>query len=448
MSREFPAVRYAEAADGVFIAYEVRGEGPMDLVRVPGTMTSLVASFLDPVVGEHYDHLARFSRLIRLDKRGTGLSDPPVEGGAPLLEQQVEDVLAVMDQVGSQRAALYAGADGGPVAILFAAMYPHRVSALVLNSSWARRFGGPRDSKQPPSAADRDAVVQALRASWGDLEAPFALEIIAPSRRNEPGFAQLLARVQQVSASKATVASSWVADVDVTDLLPLVNTPTIVLGAANEDPINGLVHALVLAERMPNARFVAYPGADIYFGVHTPEIGALIEEFLTGARPVQASDRVLTTVMFTDIVASTERLAELGDRRWRTQLDRHDTLVREQLVAFRGREISTAGDSFFATFDGPNRAIQCAQAVIEKARTIGIDVRAGVHTGECETRGDDLGGIAVHIGARVSALAGAGEVFTTSTVKDLVAGSGIVFTDLGLHELKGIPGPRHVYQVS
>jgi len=446
MSAEFPAVRYAEA-DGAFIAYEVRGDGPIDLVRVPGTLTSLVASFLDPVVREHYDHLARFSRLIRLDKRGTGLSDPLVAGGAPLLEQQVEDVLAVMDKVGSQRAALYAGADGGPVAILFAAMYPDRVSALVLNSSWARRFGAPGQPERGLSQEDRDAYARALRRGWGDLDAPFGLDALAPSRLDEPGFAHLLARVQQVSASKATVADTWTLQVDITDLLPLVPAPTLVLGAA-EDPVNSLGPARVLAEGMPNARLVTYPGADIYFGVHTPEIGATIEEFLTGARPVETYDRVLTTVLFTDIVASTERVADVGDRQWRQQLDRHDALVREQLVLFRGREISTSGDSFFAAFDGPNRAIHCAQAIIKHARTIGLDVRAGVHTGECETRGNDLGGIAVHIGARVAALAGAGEVFTTGTVKDLVAGSDLIFVDLGAHELKGIPDPRHLYKVS
>jgi class 3 adenylate cyclase len=445
MSLEFPVVRYAEA-DGVFIAYEVRGEGPMDLVRIPGTMTSLVASYLDPVVGEHYAHLARFSRLIRLDKRGTGLSDPLVEGGAPLLEQQVEDVRAVMDEVRSQHAALYAGADGGPVAILFAAMYPDRVSALVLNSAWAR-LASAGEAPHAPSAEDRDSLARTLRARWGDLDAPFGLEMIAPSRRDEPGFAHLLARVQQVSASKAMIASAWGAELDVTALLPLVNAPTLVLCAA-EDTIDGQARARFLAEQMANARLVTFPGGDTYFGIHTSEIGALIEEFLTGARPVEACDRVLTTVMFTDIVASTERVADMGDREWRRQLDRHDTLVRDKLVAFRGREISTSGDSFFATFEGPARAIQCAQAIIEGARMIGVDVRAGVHTGECETRGHDLGGIAVHIGARVSALAGAGEVFTTGTVKDLVAGSGIIFCDLGVHELKGVPDPRHLYKVS
>ncbi|MGH8976640.1 MAG: adenylate/guanylate cyclase domain-containing protein [Acidimicrobiia bacterium] len=438
MSSDFPKVRYAEAND-VHIAYEVRGDGPIDLVRIPGTLTSLVASFLDPVVGEHYDHLARFSRLIRFDKRGTGLSDPVVEGGAPLLEQQVEDVLAVMDEVGSQRTALYAGADGGPVAILFAAMYPERVSALVLNSAWARRFGSPGHPVQAPSAEDRDSFAKALREGWGDLDAPIFLETIAPSRRNEPGFAQLLARLQQVSASKATIASTWVVDVDVSAVLPHVKAETLVLCAA-ENAIEGVARSRFLAEQMPNARLVTYPGADTYFGVHTPEQGAIIEEFLTGARQVQTSDRVLTTVMFTDIVASTSHLAAIGDLKWRAQLDRHDAMVRGLLRRFRGREVRTTGDGFFATFDGPARAIGCAREIANAARELAIEVRSGIHVGECEKRGDDFGGIAVHIGARVCALAGPGEVLVTSTVRDLVAGSGITFVDRGCHELKGVPG--------
>jgi len=439
LSSDFPSVRYADA-DGVSIAYEARGDGPIDLVRVPGTMTSLVASFLDPVVGEHYDHLARFSRLIRLDKRGTGLSDPVLQGGAPLLEQQVEDVLAVMTAVGSQRAALYAGADGSPVAILFAAMYPDRVTALVLNSPWARRFGRPgHPIVQRPSVDDRASFSRALRDGWGDLDNPIGLDVLAPSRRDEPGFAQLLARVQQVSASKATVIQAWAAEIDISSVLPLVSAPTLVMCAA-KDAADGLAQARLVVEGMPNARLATYPGADTYFGVHTHEIGAMIEEFLTGARPVRPSDRILTTVLFTDIVASTSQLAAIGDDNWRVQLDRHDAIVRDMLRRFRGREISTAGDGFFATFDGPARAIDCAREIARAARTLAMEVRSGVHVGECVKRGDDLTGIAVHIGARLCELAAPGEVLVTSVVRDLAGGSEITFVERGSHQLKGVPG--------
>jgi class 3 adenylate cyclase len=308
-----------------------------------------------------------------------------------------------------------------------------------MNSVWARRFGTPGHPEQGPSAEDRDSFAKALRDGWGDLDAPIFLESIAPSRRDEPGFAQLLARVQQVSASKAMIASAWVVDVDVSAVLPLVKAETLVLCAA-ENAIEGLARSRFLAEQLPNARLVTLPGADTYFGVHTPEIGAIIEEFLTGARPVVTGDRVLTTVLFTDIVESTSQLVAIGDHKWRAQLDRHDALVRAMLRRFRGREVNTAGDGFFATFDGPARAIGCAREIAKSARNLAIEVRSGVHVGECERRGDDLAGIAVHIGARVCALAGPGEVLVTSTVRDLVAGSGITFVDRGRHQLKGIPG--------
>jgi class 3 adenylate cyclase len=444
MGGVFPAVRYAEV-DGVYIAYEVRGDGPVDLVRVPGTMTSLVASFLDPVVGEHYDHLARFSRLIRLDKRGTGLSDPVVEGGAPLLEQQVEDVLAVMNKVGSQRAALYAGADGVPVAIFFAAMHPDRVSALVLNSGWARRFGTPGHPEQSPTAEERDALARALRAGWGDLDEPIFLKNLAPSRLDQPGFAQLLARVQQVSASKAMIAKAWVVDVDVSALLPLVQAETLVLCAA-ENAIEGIARSRLLAERMPNARLVTIPGADTYFGVHTPEMGAIIEEFLTGTRPRPHVDRALATVLFTDIVSSTQTAASVGDQRWRQILDQHDIVVAEEVLRHNGRVVKRTGDGVLATFDGPARAVRCACAIRDGVRPLGIQVRAGIHTGEVELRDDDIGGIAVHIGARVAALASANLVLVSRTVVDLVVGSGISFEDFGEHELKGVPGSWQLYQ--
>ena len=270
---------------------------------------------------------------------------------------------------------------------------------------------------------------------------PWGLEFVAPDRLDDPDLPQVLARVQQVSASRAAATASVAnREHDVRAVLPLVQAPTLVVCGADGDPDGALGHARFLVDNIPNARLGLFDGAGGYFGMHTPEIGSLIEEFLTGTRPTPAINRILATVLFTDIVASTERLTALGDQEWRVRLDRHDAMVRTQLGRFRGREINTAGDSFFATFDGPARAVQCAQAIVDGARQLGIEVRAGVHVGECEVRGDDLTGIAVHIGARVSALAGPGEVFVSSTVRDLVAGSGIAFDDRGRHELKGVPG--------
>ncbi len=441
---KFPLVRYADA-EGVRIAYEVRGGGARDLVRVSGSMSSVLAAYLDPVAEAHYDQLAGFTRLISFDRRGTGLSDPLREGAAPPLEQRVADVVGVMDAVESRRAVLYSTVgDGGQVAILCAAMHPERVEALVLTNAWARMV---RTHDYPfglePNGAQ--ARMSAIQASWGDVDRPFGFDHFAPSRCDEVGFRAVLARVQQASVSPALASITLVNDTDVRDVLPLVQAPTLI--AFPRESSGMADHARFLSERIPNARLASFPGGDTYFGRQTPERTAIIEEFVTGTRPAPVSDRVLATVMFTDIVASTERVATVGDRQWREQLDRHDEMVRAQLRLFRGREISTAGDSFFATFDGPARAIRCAQRVIEEAGAAGIDVRAGVHTGECEVRGDDYGGIAVHIGARVAALAGPAQVLATSTVKDLVAGSGISFLDRSSHSLKGIPDPWHLYEV-
>jgi class 3 adenylate cyclase/pimeloyl-ACP methyl ester carboxylesterase len=438
----FPRVRYADA-DGARIAYEVRGDGPIDVVRVPGSLSGLRATYLDPVAEAYADRLAGFSRLIDLDRRGTGLSDPLLIGALPPLEQRVADVLAVMDAVGSRSAVLSGAADGGQVAILCAAMHPDRVDALYLTNAWARFF---RSDDYPygfdPALSDRAA--QRCKDQWGNLDDPWAIEL-APSRRAEPGFPELLARVQQVSATPSVAAALTLNGNDITDVLPLVQARTLVAYARDSRHIPA--HARFLADHIPNAEVVGFPDGDVYFGARMPDRSARFEEFVTGSRPIPVSDRVLATVLFTDIVASTQRVAALGDKRWREELDRHDALVRDSLGQFRGREISTTGDGFFATFDGPARAIHCAQAIIDAARAVGLDVRAGIHTGECEVRGDGYGGIAVHVGARVAALAGADRVLTTSTVKDLVAGSGISFKDHGTHQLKGIPEPRHLYEV-
>jgi class 3 adenylate cyclase len=440
----WPQVRYADVG-GVSIAYEVRGDGPIDVVRVPGLMGSLFAGLVDPQINEYTAWMSSFSRLVTIDRRGAGCSDPLVLGQAPPLEQQATDIRAVMDAVGSKRAALTATADGGPPAILFAATFPDRVRALVLRNSWARPY---RSDDYPIGrpADELPELAMQLHDQWGDLDNPWGYHTFGLDRRDEPGFRELFARTQQLSASKAAATAAMLnMDVDVRDLLPLVQAPTLVLhGAAARDDRRR--HSQFLVEHISNARLGIYVGADAQTPRHTPEDYSMIEEFLTGARPPAKTDRVLASVLFTDIVGSTERVAALGDHHWRQQLDAHDAMIRRCLDSFSGREVSTTGDGLLAVFDGPARAIRCAQAIVDSARQAGIDVRAGVHTGECETRGKDLSGIAVHIGSRVASLARAGEVFTTRTVKDLVAGSGIGFVDRGIHELKGVPEPWHIFQ--
>ena len=439
----FPEVRYADA-QGVSIAYSVRGEGPLDLVLVPGNLAGILTCTVDPFVERWLARSARFARVIQLDRRGLGMSDPLSAGGAPPLEQQVADVLAVMDAVGSESPALSGSADGCMVAMLFAAMHPDRVSSLVLSSGWARASEGLVGSPEELELS-RAKRSEQIRSQWGDLEHPWGLRWLAPSRLTDPEFPRVLAQVQQVNGSRAAIAETMaVSDSDVSAVLPLIQAPTLVTCQADCEVRVGRLtipeHAEFLAEHIRNARFSPTSGTDIYAGVDFEAGADHVEEFLTGTRAVALSDRVLATVLFTDIVGSTEHLAAVGDQAWREQLDRHDTVVRAQLGRFRGREVNTTGDGFLATFDGPARAVQCGQAIASDAGRLGIQIRAGVHVGECEVRGDDLAGIAVHIGARVCALAQPGEVLTTSTVRDLVAGSGITFTDRGQHILKGVPG--------
>jgi len=447
MSGTFPEVRYADA-DGTAIAYCVRGDAPRALIRVPDIMSSILVSVVDPWVDAFNELLSRFARLIRLDRRGLGMSDPLASDDVPPLEQQVDDVLAVMDAVGVCQAALGGSGDGAQVALMFAATHPERVSALILNNAWARAFRAPHYPIGPDPASREQRRLQML-ANWGDLDRPWGLESFAPSRRDDPTLPQLLARRQQVSASPGAAAAMYLNEGnDVREVLPFVHAPTLVLCPSGCHPraesLQLIDHAQYLAEHLPNARLARLPGVDSYAGPGVPERAAIIEEFLTGTRPAPLGDRVLATVLFTDIVASTERVASRGDEAWRADLDRHDAMVRTQFQRFRGREVSAAGDGFFAVFDGPARAVRCAQAISEGAEAIGLGVRAGVHVGECEVRGDDLAGIAVHIGARVCALARPGEVLATSTVRDLVAGSGITFTERGTRTLRGVPGEWRV----
>jgi class 3 adenylate cyclase/pimeloyl-ACP methyl ester carboxylesterase len=437
-----PETRYARSGE-INIAYQVVGEGSFDLVFVPGFLSHLDLQWADPRAARFLEKLASFSRLIMYDKRGIGLSDPVA--GPPSLEDRIADARAVMDAAGSEHAALMGFSEGGPMSVLFAATYPERTRALVLCGTYAT---GSIDPDVNPSGTRWGEQVQRMRAAiehWGDGQTIALLGPSADTDRDRIGrgvFERSAASPQMVRL----LLESNLIGTDVTALLPSIRVPTLVLHRQDEFiPVEG---AHYLAEHIPGAKLVVLPGAD-----HVPFFGdgqgyvEEIEEFLTGARHAPASDRVLTTVMFTDVVGSTERAAALGDAGWRELMARHDEMVRAELERHRGREVKTMGDGFLATFDGPARGIRCACAIGEAVRPLEIKVRAGLHTGECELVGDDISGMAVNIGARIATLAGPDEVLVSSTVKDLVVGSGIAFTDHGNHHLKGVQDEWHLFIV-
>ena len=435
-----PETRYARSGD-VNIAYQVVGEGPRDLVLVPGWVSNLDVFWDEPSMVRFLQRLASFSRLILFDKRGTGLSDRVAD--MPNLETRMDDVRAVMDAVRSTRAALVGYSEGGPMCMLFGATYPERTAAVVMIGSFARRTWAP-DYPWGPTREDYDRHVEEYTRGWGG---PVGLDIRAPSVAHDPRFREWWARFLRQGASPGANRRlmGMNVEIDVRHVLPAVRVPTLILHNDGDRSVP-VEYGRYMAERIPGARYVELRGDD-----HLPWVGNTdaildeIEEFLTGVRRGPEPDRVLATVMFTDIVGATTRAAELGDRRWRDLLDAHHALVREHLARFRGREIDTAGDGFLAAFDGPARAVRAACAISEGVRPLGLEVRAGLHTGECEVMGPKLGGVAVHIGARVAALAGAGEVLVSSTVRDLVAGSGLRFRDRGAHALKGVPGEWHLF---
>jgi pimeloyl-ACP methyl ester carboxylesterase len=432
-----PRTQYARSGD-VSIAYQVVGEGPIDLVLGLGFATHLEIEWEAPTFARFCDRLSSFSRLILFDKRGTGLSDPVTE--APTLEQRVDDVRAVMDAAGSERAAFFGISEGGPMGILSAATHPERITALVLHGAMARTTEAADYPWASPADALREAAAEFIAPFWGQ-DVTGMIELFAPSLAGDAEARELLERQQRSAASPAMVQQIFemFLDIDVRAILPTIRVPTLVLHRRGDRVVNWRAGEH-LAGQIPGARYVELPGID-----HLPWAGdqdavvGEVEEFLTGARSVAEPDRVLATVMFTDIVGSTKRAAEIGDARWRDLLERHQEAVRRELMRFRGREVKSLGDGCLATFDGPARSIQCGQAITEMARTSGLEVRVGLHSGEVELMDGDVGGIAVHIAARVGALAGEGEVLVTSTVKDLVAGSGIRFEERGATTLKGIP---------
>jgi class 3 adenylate cyclase len=434
-----PRTRYARSGDAT-IAYQVAGEGSLDLLFMTGWISQVEQLWESPALRRLLERLAVFSRLILFDRRGTGLSDSVV-GESYSLEQEALDALAVLDAVGSKRAAVFTYGLGGPVGALLAADCPERIGALIMYASIARTSWA-ADYDWAMSVEDRAQWTERTVAAWGETDGP-GLPVLAPSMAGDPTLAAWFARLQRLAASPsdARILLNAAADLDVRDTLPRIRVPTLVMHRARDSAWDPR-HSRYLAERIPGARYIELEGVDSFpFVGDSDAIVEEIEEFLTGGRGGAELARALLTVMFTDIVDATVRVAEFGDGRWRDLLARHDEAVRKELHRFEGREVKTVGDGFLATFAGPpSRGLRCALAITDAARELGIEVRIGVHTGECELIGEDIGGMAVHIAARVNGLAGVGEVLVSGTVFGTVVGGPFTFEDRGFHELKGVPG--------
>lgn len=434
-------IRFADS-DGVNVAYHVVGNGPLDIVYVQGGWTHLEVRWELPAYRRYCELLGEFARLIVFDKRGMGMSDR-VPGPTPL-DVRMDDIRAVMDAADSESAALIGESEGGPLSVLFAAAHPERTNALILMGSEVRERS---DAEWPWGEATEDsfeAAMAALPEMWG--RPGNFMERLAPSQEITPWMIDWQARLQR-NANTPTGAEAFMRmafDIDIRDILPSVRVPTLILHSEG-DRMCHVENARYQARVIPNARYVELPGADHVPWFEPDRTMAEIREFMTGRRVPATPDRFLTTILFTDIVGSTDQAVQMGDHRWRDLLEAHGSEVRSQLERFRGVEVNTAGDGFMATFDGPARAIQCGREIGNQLRQLGLDVRAGVHTGEVERIGDDIAGIAVHIGQHISGLAGPGEVLVSGTVRDLVAGSGLEFADRGTHRLRGIPDEWRVF---
>jgi class 3 adenylate cyclase len=437
---EPPETRYVKVGDAD-VAYQVVGSGPSDLLFCYGLGSNVERWWEFTESADILTRLSSRSRLIFFDRRGTGASDGVPNTAVPTWEEWAEDIDAVLQAAGSDRCTIMGALDAGPIAMLFTAMHPERVNSLVLLNTTARyEIDDGYPIGAPPEAID--FFVQFVGATWGTLDY---------ARMGNPGISdEVLKRYCKIQRSSATPRSAaaqydYILHRDIRHLLSLIQVPTLVLHV-RDNPILSIDHGRYLTEHIENATFIELPGSDI--STVSPDSCDRVIEFLTGERPNLEIDRVLTTVLFTDTVGSTQRAAALGDNHWRSLLDSHDDVVRDLLQQYRGREIKTTGDGFLVAFDGPARAIRCADAIVGVVREIDLEVRAGIHTGECEMRGDDLGGLAVHIASRVGSLAGEGEVLVSGTVRDLVVGSGIEFDDRGEHELKGVPGSWKLFAFS
>jgi pimeloyl-ACP methyl ester carboxylesterase len=433
-----PVTHYAKSGD-VHIAYQVFGEGAIDLVFAPPFVSNVEHWWDEPDVTRWLLRLESYARVAMFDKRGTGMSDRVAE--LPGLDQRMDDLRAVMDAVGMEQAALIGISEGVPLTALFAATYPDRCRALVLYGGFARF------TSWFPTQEALEEFFGYVERAWGSGA---SLQRFAPSRANDLAFQNWWGKAERLGASPAAAAvlMRMNSQIDISDILSTIRVPTLVIHRTEDATIN-VEGGRYLAKQIPNARYVELPGTDHipFVGENADEIADAIQEFLTGSRASIAADRVLATVLFTDIVGSTEKAAAVGDHRWRDLLASHHAIIRRNLTRFRGHEVKTTGDGILATFDGPARGVRCACAVVDDIRPLGIDIRAGLHTGECEMMGDDVGGIAVHIGARIAGLASAGEILVSSTVKDLVSGSGLRFSDRGGQSLKGVPGEWHIYAV-
>jgi class 3 adenylate cyclase len=440
---EIPSTHYVKS-DDVHIAYQVIGEGPFDLLFVPGFVSNIETYWQSPDRSKFFRRLASFSRLILFDKRGTGMSDRSSQ--IFTLEQRMHDVQAILDAVGSKRAALFGISEGGPMSLLYTATYPDRTSALVLYGSYAKRSWAP-DYPFGWNDEKWKAVLDDIGDHWGSPQS-LSIAMRAPSAAGDPDAAERIASYYRAAASPGAAAAimKMNREIDVRNILPATRVPTLILHRTAERVLD-VRHARYMAQHIPSAKLIELEGED-----HQPWLGDSdtilneIEKFLTGKQQVLEPDRVLATVLFTDIVGSTERAAALGDRPWRELLEAFYAKVREVLKQYRGREINTTGDGFLAAFDGPARAIRCAGAICDALHPLKLEVRCGVHTGECEVVGNDLAGIAVHTGARVAGHADPGEVLVSQTVRDLVAGSGLSFKDRGMHALKGVPNEWRLFR--
>jgi class 3 adenylate cyclase len=436
-----PETHYAKSGD-INIAYQVTGAGLRDLILVPGWVSHLENDWEEPGSARFLERLGSFCRLIRFDKRGTGLSDRPA--GLPDLETRMDDVRAVMDATDSRRAVVFGYSEGGPMSVLFAATYPARTESLVLYGSYAKRRDPVPDYPWAPTWAQRQAAAAEVERTWADEADLGKMAPNADEQLKRWWRARARASASPGAARDLILMNS---QIDVRHVLPAISVPTLVMhrrGDHDSSPEEGRY----IAAHIPGARFVLLEGDDHPPFMNPDQIVDEVEEFVTGVRPAPEIDRMLATVVFTDIVGSTETAAQLGDKRWGELLDNHHRVVRHALARFRGREIDTAGDGFLATFDGPARAIRFALAAADGVRPLGLELRAGVHTGEIELAGDDVRGLAVHIGARVAVLAGPGQVLVSSTVRDLTAGSGIEFKEVGARQLKGVPGEWRLFSVA
>jgi len=437
-----PRTKYARSGD-VRIAYQISGDAPVDVVWAPGTMSHLDLDWEIPERALFFERFSKFCRLIRFDKRGTGLSDRPLKMAT--LEERTDDIRAVMDDIGLERANIFGVSEGGSMACLFAATYPQRVNSLLVWGAQARWIASP-DHPWGQTQEEHDRMIAMIDDDWPSFDyitGPGAG--VGPDA--DPAFIESISRYMRAAANPSAVRAYEIMNgqIDTRPILPSIQAPTLAMNRTG-DPCARIEAARDMARRIPGAKFKEYPGNSHSMMLDDMEtILSDIQEFITGERPIDSYDRILATVLFVDIASSTERAATLGDTRWRNVLNSYYAIVRKELSRFRGKERNTTGDGFLATFDGPARAIRCALAIAQTVKQLRIDVRASVHTGECELMGDNVGGIAVHIGARIMAQAEPGNVLVSGTVKDLVSGSGIHFEDRGVYQLKGVPGEWRLF---